>query len=459
MLARMLVEKIENRILVGVTMFVGIMLVIGWAAINENARMASFTRQYEARSAERGAMLFAANCATCHGTDGRGILARAPGLNSPHFFGYDYFAENARQINALQAEQSVLNQERTDLATEITNAATTAERAAEIDVRLTEIGERLNGEAGITAELAPLIEERDALVIQLQTAVDNGYPLEIVNGDNGSVLDYEPSRLGQVEWAGTRESYIVTTLIHGRPTSIGYWPAAMVSWSKQTGGSLRDDELDDLASFIQNWDKGADWTIEDALAVNQYGIIPGLPGAGGEAGTPIGVDAATIVPQLASVVGDPVRGDAIYNGRDRTGMLQRLGCAGCHANEAVAPLTEQKWDTAINVRLQLPQFAGYTVEQYLTESIVNPGAYTVPPYASGAMPANYGEQLTIQDMADILAYIHTFSTVDPYVAPPPGAEATGEAPMGEATAEATAAAGAMEMTPEATAEATAAAGS
>ena len=76
---RMLIERIENRILVGIIAFVGIMVLVGWVAINENARMASFSRQYDARSIERGAELFAGSCSTCHGTDGLGILGRAPG--------------------------------------------------------------------------------------------------------------------------------------------------------------------------------------------------------------------------------------------------------------------------------------------------------------------------------------------------------------------------------------------
>ncbi|HRF95763.1 MAG TPA: hypothetical protein PLZ51_11235, partial [Aggregatilineales bacterium] len=103
------------------------------------------------------------------------------------------------------------------------------------------------------------------------------------------------------------------------------------------------------------------------------------------------------------------------------------------------------------------QFAGYSVEKYMVESIVNPGAYIVSGY-SGNMPATFGESMSIQDIADVLAYLHTFSTVDPYVAPTitePAAEVT---PSVEMTAEATPAVEApvVEATPvvEVTAEAT-----
>ncbi|NOG52273.1 MAG: c-type cytochrome [Chloroflexi bacterium] len=115
---RMLIERIENRILVGTIAFVGIMVLVGWVAINENARMASFTRQYSARSIERGAELFAANCSTCHGTDGRGAQLRAPALNSPHLFGFDYLAQWDDEIDTLNREVETLEAEKLTLQDE-----------------------------------------------------------------------------------------------------------------------------------------------------------------------------------------------------------------------------------------------------------------------------------------------------------------------------------------------------
>ncbi|MEL6308030.1 MAG: c-type cytochrome, partial [Chloroflexota bacterium] len=70
---RLIIESIEGRITLGIVMFLSIMILIGWVALNEPARMAEFEEQHTARSIERGAELFAANCATCHGADGYGI--------------------------------------------------------------------------------------------------------------------------------------------------------------------------------------------------------------------------------------------------------------------------------------------------------------------------------------------------------------------------------------------------
>jgi type VI protein secretion system component VasK len=76
----------------------------------------------------------------------------------------------------------------------------------------------------------------------------------------------------------------------------------------------------------------------------------------------------------------------------------------------------------LNERLVLPQFAGYTAQQYVLESIVVPGAYTVEGYAAGLMPANYGQITSAQDLADIVAYLN--STDPNYVPPAPAEEAT-----------------------------------
>jgi ubiquinol-cytochrome c reductase cytochrome b subunit len=46
-------------------------------------------------------------------------------------------------------------------------------------------------------------------------------------------------------------------------------------------------------------------------------------------------------------------------------------------------------------------------EQYLFESIVNPNGYVVSGFAANIMPASYANQLTDQDMADIIAYLQT----------------------------------------------------
>jgi mono/diheme cytochrome c family protein len=362
MLQRLLVERMEHRIIVGTVAFLATMVLVGWIAINEGARMQAFERQYAGRSVERGAALYATYCATCHQVDGRGAVGRAPALNSPYMFGHDFLAAQRAEISALEAE---LNNESTP---------PTAERRAEIETRLAELD----------AEVQPILA-------QMQPAINIGYDPD------------QPSRLARLGWGATLNSFIYTTLVHGRPNSVSYWPQSMPAWSQTAGGSLRGDQLEDLTNFILNWDKGDDWTVEDLNAVRQFPIYAVDPSQVVVSNEPrIGTDVAAIEAELANFTGDPVNGQALYNGA-------AYGCIGCHANAAVAPLTEETWQSAQTVRLEDPANAGLTPEQYLITSIVNPNAYVVPPYPAGVMPQNFGERMTHQNLADILAYIKSYT--------------------------------------------------
>ncbi len=357
-LKRLVFERIDHRVFVGILSFLAIMVLVGWIAINESARMAAFEEQFLARSIERGATQFNALCSTCHGIDGRGIIGRAPGLNSPYLFGHNYLAEVDRQISTLTAEK---------------DAGATPERSAEIDV-----------------ELAALVAERDAIFTSLQPAIDKGYDPE------------EPSRLQNLGWSSTLRSFVTTTIISGRPPSSSYWPEPMAAWSQTAGGPLRMDQIQDLTNYILNWDMGSAWTVEDANAINQFPIVPVDPATVVVSDVPT-VGAATELPvimeNLATVVGDPQTGQTLYNGS--------LACAGCHMTEAVAPLTAGTWTRVTDVRLLDPANNALTGEEYLAQSITHPGAYVVPGYPDGVMPQNFGDRLSYQDLADLIAYLKT----------------------------------------------------
>jgi len=457
---RMLIEKIEGRILVGIVMFVGIMILVGWVAINEEARMASFERTFTGRSIERGAELFAANCSTCHGADGRGQLGVAPGLNNPHMFGYNPFAEVVDTINRTQNTINALEAEREALVEEIGLGAD-AERVTAIQARIQEIDllldpevETLDSElvAALEAELAEadearadqiaqllavdeigtpaarmtvLREERDTLINAVEPAIINGYLPGLENLLlNPPATDEEfdtafrnlvlnnGERLRQAGWEGTLESYIYTTLVHGRPGTSAVWGGnLMASWSQTAGGPLRDDEIGYLVDYITNWQQ-SEYTVDDLLSVNQYSKLKAdaaLVGSGEPENPPIGTDVASIMIAIEGLEGDPTRGQAIYTGQERSQLRAQLGCAGCHAGGAQAPDTEEQWSLIINERLNEAQFDGYTPEQYIAESIVMPNAYIVDGYNSGVMPQLYGDQISAQDLVDIISYVRSYS--------------------------------------------------
>ncbi|MCL4250421.1 MAG: c-type cytochrome [Anaerolineae bacterium] len=378
MLQRLIFERIEQRVLVGTIAFLASMALVGWLAINEGGRMASFEVQYTARSIERGAALFAVNCSECHGPNGLGGAGVAPALNSPHLFGHDYLAVYDRELITLEQERN--------------NPATTAERVTEIDARMQE-----------------LQNERQNVINQINTVVEakpGGYDPE------------NPSRLDDLAWAGSLRAFVLTTLIHGRPVSANYWPRQMSAWSQTAGGPLRMDQLEDLTTYILNWDRGDNWTLDDLAAVNQFPIKPVdpstvvasdvqviVPGLTDANANPEQLDYAAIDAELANYTGDPQNGQTLYNGA--------LGCAGCHLNAAVAPVTEGTWTRVQELRLQDPANAGLTGEQYLEHSILHPNEYLAPgaptggSYPGGVMTPNFASRLSYQDLADLVAYLKT----------------------------------------------------
>lgn len=61
----------QIKILIGTIAFLMTMMVFGYAALREPARLERFTAAAQGRSIEEGAEIFTSNCATCHGVDGR----------------------------------------------------------------------------------------------------------------------------------------------------------------------------------------------------------------------------------------------------------------------------------------------------------------------------------------------------------------------------------------------------
>jgi mono/diheme cytochrome c family protein len=396
MLNGLLFERIETRILVGISMFVAILVLVGWVAINETGRMAAYTQQTLARSIEQGAALFASRCTTCHGVDARGKPGIAPGLNNPQLFGFDYFAANNKKLTALQDQEAKLHDQEKSLSAQLLDPNTAADQKAAINKQLADISAQLSLSTpdSVSASILTLQSQNQTMLDAMQSAEDKGYNPQ------------KPARLENVKWGGSLNAFIFTTLVQGRPVSSNYWPNPMPTWSQTGGGPLRDDQLQDLANYVLNFDKGNNWTLDDLLAVQQFAIEPVEPGAAGPAVATVGTDVKKIVADLATVTGDAKRGDALYHGTERTGANKKLICASCHQGGTSAPSTEGTWTRIQGVRLKDPKLAGYTPEQYIVESVTQPGAYVVSGY-SVQMPNYFGQQLTTQDLADIIAFLKT----------------------------------------------------
>lgn len=273
------------HIVVGSIAVVGALVVGGIMAIDEQDRMAAFTRSYRSRQVEEGALIFENNCRTCHGIQGEGTPL-GPALNDPTLFS----------------------------------------------------GERLRA----------------------------------------------------VGFGGTVEDYLRGTVSAGRPVpsqGAESYPQRMPTWSQEFGGPMRVDQVESVVVFIMNWEERA---IAGAEPTPADGVLM--------MGTEIGVT----LPE-----GDPEAGQALAEGT--------LGCAACHILTVVGPPWAAEGGlpalgTRAEIRIGQDDYQGEasTGEEYLIESVVMTNAYLVEGYAAGLMPGDFGEKLTLQDMADLLAYMLTF---------------------------------------------------
>lgn len=80
------VRSFGNKLIWGLVASFITVLCLGLTLQTENTRMELQTRNWEGRSIENGAKIFADNCATCHGAQGQGLTGIAPALNSHYFF-------------------------------------------------------------------------------------------------------------------------------------------------------------------------------------------------------------------------------------------------------------------------------------------------------------------------------------------------------------------------------------
>ena len=255
---------------------------------------------------------------------------------------------------------------------------------------------RLREDLGLDTFRSAIAEQqraREALLTEMTTAIARGYDPE------------RPSRIDNLEWEGTFHSFVFSSVSSGRPVSISYWGGnqQMPAWSNDSGGPLRDDEINDLANFITNY--GREWRMADLLVVNQFALEPGLGGPSADVET-IGDDVDAALVAIANLIGDAARGEALYLGETPTEALVVLGCASCH-QAGNAPETQGTWTRILEQRLGEPQFSEYSPERYFVESVLLPTAYGAPGSWAVVMPTGFPNQLTAQDLADLLAFVQT----------------------------------------------------
>jgi mono/diheme cytochrome c family protein len=93
--------------------------------------------------------------------------------------------------------------------------------------------------------------------------------------------------------------------------------------------------------------------------------------------------------------GDAEAGEALFNNKP---------CHICHTDMPIGPQFPGSPALAIAAETRAE---GYSAELYLYEAIVAPGAHIVEGYEGGVMPGDFGEELSSQELADLVAYLMT----------------------------------------------------
>lgn len=99
--------------------------------------------------------------------------------------------------------------------------------------------------------------------------------------------------------------------------------------------------------------------------------------------------------------GDPAQGELLFTGA----ADEKFQCSVCHSlqpdQRLVGPSLAGIGTTAVT------RVDGYSAEDYLRESILQPDAYIVEGFQPGIMPEELGARMTGQQLADLIAYLMT----------------------------------------------------
>jgi cytochrome c oxidase subunit 2 len=102
-----------------------------------------------------------------------------------------------------------------------------------------------------------------------------------------------------------------------------------------------------------------------------------------------------------------VSADPVVRGQQ---YAQQYGCLACHSTDGSA-LVGPSWKGVYGSQETLADGSTVTVDDnYLHESIVNPGAKIVRGFPPGVMPANFADQLSEEQIMDIIAFIKSLSS-------------------------------------------------
>ena len=168
-----------------------------------------------------------------------------------------------------------------------------------------------------------------------------------------------------------RKTYdlLTKTIARGRPNT------PMPAWGLHDGGSLNDEEISELATFIMY----GNWNEVQAL------VAPGAP-----------------TPEMPE--GPSGSGDVLARS-----VFVSKGCVACHTIQEIPSARGNIGPNLSNLGREAPTMKpGMSAQDYIRESILTPGAFLVPGYQN-LMPSFQG-QFTPEQLDALIDYLAKLGT-------------------------------------------------
>lgn len=98
--------------------------------------------------------------------------------------------------------------------------------------------------------------------------------------------------------------------------------------------------------------------------------------------------------------GNADAGEALFA---QSSIGTQAGCTTCHSLEPGVALVGP---SVANLGAEAgSRVSGQSAEEYVRQSIVEPNAYVVEGFGEGIMPGGYGDELSEQQLQDLVAYL------------------------------------------------------
>ena len=182
-------------------------------------------------------------------------------------------------------------------------------------------------------------------------------------------------RLAEVAWQDTLDSYIYSTMAHGRQIATrsmyagNAMTAVMAPWLKEYGGPLRPDELRNLTAFLLNWKDTALGKVE------------------------------LVKLELPKVsLSDPQtigRGKKVFTAH----------CASCHSIAGLNQARKKGPDLSQAAQLSAKRKPDMDPEAYLRESFLVPAEFVVPGFEASKLGYSCGGTLSVRELDDVIGFL------------------------------------------------------